>query len=102
MTTSIPVTQDIIDVQRGSLPRTYESYLPYRRITTKRTYIDSAPGRFRNTLGTERKVDKDLHHIGKSLSHDFGMLMKQSVSQKAEGDAEQRVEQVLKTDRSWR
>ncbi len=102
--TTFPVSQDIIDISRGALPPTYESFQPYRRIQTKRTYIDSAPGRFAPTIDktTQRKVDKNTHHIGKSLTEDFGIHMKQNVSQKAEGKAEQRVEQVLKTDRSWR
>ena len=104
--TTIPATQDIIDVNRGFLPPTYESYMPYRRIQVKRTFVDSAPGKFTSTLdkNSKRTVDKNTHHIGKSLSDDFGLLMKQNVSQNVQGggDAQQRVEQVLKTDRSWR
>ncbi len=87
--TSVPVSQDIIDVQRGYFPPTYESYMPYRTVTVKRTYIDAAPGRFQNTeKNGVRKVDNNIHQIGKSLSDDFGLLMKQNVSQKVPEGAE--------------
>jgi len=103
--TTILNTKDIIDVVRTPIYRTYTSYYPYRRVMPKQVVgQDPAPGRFKPNpaLGDNHSKHEKILDALK------GMMVKQNVSQKVEGEGtdeqreEQRVEQVLKTDRSWR
>jgi len=99
--TTILNTKDIIDVVRTPIYRTYTSYYPYRRVMPKQVVgQDPAPGRFKPNpaLGDNHSKHEKILDALK------GMMVKQNVSQKVEGEekSEDRVEQVLKTDRSWR
>ena len=98
--TSIPVGRDIIDVIREPGQFSYVSYYPHRRVEPKQPAgEDPAPGKFftpNPALGDDghKKHDKIMAAIK-------GVRMKQTVSQDVgEGDASQKVEQVLKTDRT--
>ena len=99
--TTILNTIDIIDVVRAPIHKTYTSYYPYRRVMRKQVVgQDPAPGKFKPNpaLGDNHSKHEKILDALK------GMMVKQKVSQKVEGEgtAEKRLEQVLKTDRSWR
>ena len=115
--TTILNTRDIIDVNRTQFMTSYESYQPYTRIALKRVVNrDPAPGRFQNDptlgqpkghrsgMGTLNPALGDDHHKHQSMMNMLGAHLSQTATQKVDGGgaASQRVEQVFKTDRSWR
>ena len=117
--TTIPHYRSIIDVNRTVFLSSFESYYPYRRVEIKRkARVDPAPGRFKNdpnVVGgmSSRKATMnpalgDHGHLPQqgmmAALQGMGMTMSQKGTQQVAGgtSAYQRLEQVLKTDRSWR
>ena len=105
--TSVPVGQSIIDVDRNPFPHQFtESHLSKSTWMTRRTYIDAMPGVFapRKKKQGERKMTDHVHEVTKSLGDGYFMMNQNVIQNVAEGapSTSQRVEQVLKTDRSWR
>ena len=98
--TTVLNTQDIIDIVREPFTISYVSYYPYRRVEPKQTVsVDPAPGRF----FPNKALGDDAHgKHSQIMSAIKGLTMKQGVQQQVgEGeDAAQRVEQVLKSDRT--
>ena len=104
--TSFPATHDIVDVQRSMFLSSYESYLPYRKATIRKVSFDPAPGMVKGTL--QNHLKEQTSNNNRALGDTFGMLgginLQQKASQKVQGggDVQQKIEQVLRTDRSWR
>ena len=99
--TTVLNTMDITDIIREPIRPSYISYYPYRRVEPKQVVsTDPAPGKFRPNPALGDDGHKKHSQIMDAIK---GLTLKQNVSQKVgEGDAAQRVEQVLKSDRTWR